>query len=41
MLFSPLDAATVKLKCNEIVKDAKDKRELDQSSLGNFRYAPR
>lgn len=34
VLFGPLDAATVKLKFNEIVKDAKDKRELEQGPLG-------
>lgn len=36
VLFGPLDAATVKLKFNEIVKDAKDKRELEQGPLGTL-----
>lgn len=34
MLFGPLDPHAVKLKFNEIVKDAKDKRELELNGLG-------
>lgn len=40
VLFGPLDAAMVKLKFNEIVKDTKDKRELEidpRTALGGVR----
>lgn len=40
VLFGPLDAAMVKLRFNEIVKDAKDKRELEmdpRTALGGVR----
>lgn len=40
VLFGPLDAATVKLKFNEIVKDTKEKRELEmdpRAALGGAR----
>lgn len=40
VLFGPLDAATVKLKFNEIVKDTKEKRELEmdpRTALGGVR----
>jgi hypothetical protein len=39
LLFGPVDAATVKLKFNEVVKDAKDKREVETNPLSALAHA--
>lgn len=39
LLFGPPDPATVKLKFNEIVKDAKDKREVETNPLSVLAHA--